>query len=345
MRNKMTRIRRGARSAGFALAALLALEAPAARADGAPALAFPADCAHGRDCYIQNYVDAVPGGTYGDHTCGPLSYDGHEGTDIRLPDLPAMRGGVAVLAAAAGRVRATRDGMPDVSVAESGRDRVAGREAGNGVVIDHGGGWVTQYSHLKRGSVRVHEGQRVAKGAVLGEIGLSGLTEFPHVEFQVRRDGRPVDPFTGQAPESGCRTEGRPLWSAAAQDRLDYVASAVLSAGFAPERPDPRAARDGRYAPPQLAPDSPVLTFWVDLMGPRQGDRQRFTILGPDGRAVARHQGRLPKDQAQRFTYVGARRPEGGWPRGCYTAVYRLSRNGGEIAQVRREVGLGARCP
>jgi hypothetical protein len=86
------------------------------------------------------------------------------------------------------------------------------------------------------------------------------------------------------------------------------------------------------------------LVFWVDLMGPQRGDRQQIELRGPDGRRLVSHQDRLPKDQAQRFTYVGARRPDGGWPRGCYTAVYRLDRDGREIARLRRQVGVGAIC-
>ena len=41
---------------------------------------------------------------------------------------------------------------------------------GNGVVIDHGGGWISQYSHLRSGSVRVHPGDRVSAGQPLGLV-------------------------------------------------------------------------------------------------------------------------------------------------------------------------------
>ncbi|WP_247877773.1 M23 family metallopeptidase [Azospirillum thiophilum] len=71
-----------------------------------------------------------------------------------------------------------RDGMEDVSIRQSG-GAPAGYDAGNAVVVDHGNGWETQYSHLKRGSVAVRPGVRVEAGTVLGQIGLSGRTEFP----------------------------------------------------------------------------------------------------------------------------------------------------------------------
>ncbi|MEL6588115.1 MAG: M23 family metallopeptidase [Pseudomonadota bacterium] len=143
-----------------------------------------------------------------------------------------MRVGVAVLAAAGGVVEAVRDGMADVSVRDIGFDAVAGREAGNGVVIRHNQDCVTQYSHLKKGSVQVRPGDRVARGAVIGSIGLSGRTEFPHVEFTVRHRGEPVDPFVGipvgvsieDAPSSatkkrGCEGRRAPLWTPAGARR------------------------------------------------------------------------------------------------------------------------------
>ena len=70
-----------------ALAPLLMALAPPA---GAFDLAFPADCTLGQDCYIQQYHDHDPGPEATDYTCGPLSYDGHDGTDIALPTRAAM---------------------------------------------------------------------------------------------------------------------------------------------------------------------------------------------------------------------------------------------------------------
>ena len=108
-------------------------------------------------------------------------------------------------AAADGVVKATRDGMADVSIRETGREAVSGREAGNGVLIDHGGGWETQYSHLLFGSVSVEPGDRVVAGTPLGMIGLSGQTEFPHLHFTLRRRGMAIDPYTGSSRGVGLR--------------------------------------------------------------------------------------------------------------------------------------------
>ena len=101
-------------------------------------------------------------------------------------------------ASAAGRVKAARDGVEDRLVRdEAGRAAVKGRECGNGVVIDHGEGWETQYCHMRKGSVTAKPGDAVEAGAKLGEVGASGEAGFAHVHLTVRQNGRPLDPFDG----------------------------------------------------------------------------------------------------------------------------------------------------
>ena len=201
--------------------ALLTLSAALPARAGDISLDVPVACDMAKVCSIQKHFDLDPGPERLDYACGRLTGDGHDGTDIRVPDFPAMDRGVAVVAAAPGVVKAVRDGMADASVrksgpGEGGREAIAGREAGNGVVIDHGDGWETQYSHLKRGSIAVKPGDRVAAGQRLGLIGLSGQTEYPHVHFSVRYQGRSLDPFVGSADRFACGDTRRPLWSSAA---------------------------------------------------------------------------------------------------------------------------------
>ena len=172
-------------------ALLLASVAPAVAFE----LALPLDCTVGETCAVQHYVDRDPGGDTRDYMCGHQTYDGHDGIDIRIPDLKAMADGVDVLAAADGTVVATRDGMADRNVAETGVDAVKDVECGNGVLVAHDGGWQTQYCHMKKGSIRVAKGDAVVAGTPLGEVGLSGMTEFPHVHFTVRHGDTEVDPF------------------------------------------------------------------------------------------------------------------------------------------------------
>lgn len=278
---------------------------------------------------VQNYVDQDPGPGAVDHTCGPLTYDGHKGTDIRVAGRPEMAAGVAVLAAAPGVVRARRDGEADRATAQAGPD------AGNAVVLDHGGGWESQYSHLRQGSVAVAAGQRVAAGTRLGLIGWSGRAEFPHVEFALRHRGRAIDPFTGAPAGGGCGRAPAPLWSPAAQAALAYQAGGLLRAGFAAEAPELARALDGAYdAPRNTAPlnaRAPALVFWAVAWGLREGDRETIRLIAPDGHALAERSGALPRNQAQWLRYIGkkrngATRQGQAFPPGRYRGEYRVTR-------------------
>jgi hypothetical protein len=305
--------------------AFCVLSAPAWARDGAR-FALPIACEPGTDCFVQNYVDQDASEGYADFACGSLSYDGHDGTDIRLPNLVAMERGVAVLAAADGQVIRTRDGMADVSIKEAGAEAVEGREAGNGVIIDHGDGWETQYSHLKMGSVLVEPGQGVEAGDPIGLVGLSGDTEFPHLEFVIRHDGAEVDPFVGRAPGSGCGRLGASLWTAEAEIALAYRAGGLLSAGFATEAPEPERAREGAYDGIAPLTSSEALVFWVDVFGTRAGDRETIRLIGPDGSVIAEATETHERNRAQWFRFIGKRAPEGGWPAGAYRGTYALDR-------------------
>jgi murein DD-endopeptidase MepM/ murein hydrolase activator NlpD len=63
---------------------------------------------------------------------------------------------------------------------------------GNMVEIDHGGGLSTRYAHLS--TIAVSAGQEVAPGAIVGRVGSSGRSTGPHLHYEVRIDGEPVDP-------------------------------------------------------------------------------------------------------------------------------------------------------
>ncbi|MEM6928630.1 MAG: M23 family metallopeptidase [Myxococcota bacterium] len=88
---------------------------------------------------------------------------------------------------------AAERGTP-IRAARSGRVVRAETAAGYGklVVVDHGGGLETRYAHCE--AIDVTVGAHVAAGDVLGRVGDSGRATGPHLHFEVRRDGRAIDP-------------------------------------------------------------------------------------------------------------------------------------------------------
>ena len=111
-------------------------------------------------------------GPFGQRT-DPFSGEGafHAGVDISAPP------GTSVLA--------TADGIVIFSEFESGYGRL--------VKVDHGAGVITYYAHLSRAYVRA--GQEVRRGDLVGAVGSTGRVTAPHLHYEVRVGGTPINPY------------------------------------------------------------------------------------------------------------------------------------------------------
>ncbi|WP_299723976.1 M23 family metallopeptidase [uncultured Tateyamaria sp.] len=284
-------------------------------------LTTPILCDLSTECFVQQYVDHDASDAAMDYRCAPLSYDTHSGTDFALTSRAQMRRGVDVRPAAPGTVRGVRDGMVDEVFSPDQTEALAGRDCGNGVAIDHGGGWSTQYCHLKQGSVSVQPGDRVRLNTVLGQVGLSGRTQFPHLHMTLRKDGQVVDPFDPDGQITCGAPSEKTLW----QTPPPYRPGGILRVGFADAIPDFETVMDGDVTT-TLPVTAPTLVLFGYAFGGRAGDRMQLRIDGPQG-PVLDQTLTLDKDQAQFFRAAGKKR-RGDWRHGTYTGTVTLIRNG-----------------
>lgn len=253
-------------------------------------LGLPAACTLGLDCFVQQFPDMDAGADAVDPFCGVATYDGHDGTDLRILSLADMNRGVPVIAMADGKVLRLRDGEPDhLVLTEDDRKAVASKECGNGIVIDHGDGIEVQYCHLKQGSLSVQSGALVHKGDRIGDIGASGLAQFPHVHVTVRKNGKPVDPSTGQAVGAGCKPAtpaAAPLFPAADLQALGHGETQILAMGVTDAAVD-YAALTVSGPPPAATAASSALVGWTWMMNLRKGDRILVQLADPSGAILA----------------------------------------------------------
>ena len=63
------------------------------------------------------------------------------------------------------------------------------------IVISHGSGNTTMYAHMSKGTFRVSAGDHVTQGQVIGTTGSTGYSTGPHLHYEIRENGSPVDPL------------------------------------------------------------------------------------------------------------------------------------------------------
>jgi len=324
------------------LSALFAFLKPQAK-DSRLELGLPVNCDIGQDCFIQQYPDVDPSEGARDYSCGQATYDGHKGIDIRLLSLADIARDVRVVAAAKGRVKRTRDTMAD-RILESREDEGAleGRDCGNGVVIDHGSGWETQYCHLKRGSVAVKPGDRVARGQPIGAVGASGRVQFAHLHFGIRRTGVTYSPFLGRPLRDGCSKADTlaPLvrWTDRAYELLRFKGPRIIAADFTVGPVSTKVTEVRRLERPTA--NSGALVFFARAINLQPLDRLRLRLSGPDGFHSASSTEPLQRRKAHYVAFVGKRLRSSRWAGGKYKGTAEIIRNGTVLQAVHGTLDL-----
>ena len=301
----------------------------------APKLSLPIQCEPGKSCFIQSYVDIDMGNEWRDFACGSATYDGHKGTDFRVLSSAAAANHVPVLASADGIVKGVRDGMEDVLIDELTKGMVADRECGNGMVLDHGNGWETQYCHMLNGSVKVKQGDNVKRGQHLGDVGNSGLAQFPHVHLEVRKDGKPVDPFSGRNQDNACSLEKKGdggLWTEDAAKAFPYANGEVIGALFASRPIDSKVLEENHEAEPPK-PGAPEMFFIARIANIKKDDHIKIALEGPTGFKFEKVFKPLNRNRALHLEGDVMRTGRGGpLPRGTYKGRADLIRAGAVIS-------------
>ena len=97
-----------------------------------------------------------------------------------------------VLAVADAKVASTIEGLPNQTPGKMPESIAIEEADGNSVVLDLGGGRYALYAHLDPGSVRVHTGDTVKRGQVIGLVGNTGNSLAPHLHFHVMSRAVPL---------------------------------------------------------------------------------------------------------------------------------------------------------
>jgi len=131
-------------------------------------------------------------------------YRGHLGTDFGAPT-----------------------GTP-IKAAGDGTVSFAGRRGGYGNVVEirHPGGYTTLYAHMSRFASGIRAGKAVKQGQVIGYVGSTGLATGPHVHYELRKNGQPLDARTAKLPPGAPPIEARlrPRFEAVLGERRELLA-------------------------------------------------------------------------------------------------------------------------
>ncbi len=286
---------------------------------------FPAACVLHENCWVSSYFDLNRrNGRTADFTCGTIAKDNQNGVHVSLKDWRSMTLGVPVIAAQDGVIASIYEGLPDLVIDPKRMNEYSDNPCGNAVLIEHEDGWYSRYCHLRKGSIRVKSGDAVVKGQPIAQIGSSGMTDWPRLDFSLSRNGYLFDPFSGKTSLEKCGGIFTPLW----EQPMTYTPFAVMQSGFYVGEPKKNVAEGGNLPNYNVLPSfTPDISLWAVLMNLRKGDRIVMQILDPKGFVLRSIDEELDFDADRYLVYLRAVRPRNlGWDLGLHTGTVQLVR-------------------
>lgn len=225
-----------------------------------------------RDLYTSNYVDLDDTAGIQSFDCTDFSYNGHKGNDTILRSFAEQVAGVPIFAVADGVVLDANDGEDDQNTSWDG-------QTANYVVLEHPCGRVTKYWHLRKNSVAVGIGDVVVKGEQIGLIGSSGISNWPHLHFQVEEDGTHVEPYMGACGPANSMWETQP--GVNYNNYISDAAFCVEDLDTVADLPWPQP-RTGHFSV-----DDEKIYIWMLVHNLPANSTRDWTFIKPDGSIAA----------------------------------------------------------
>lgn len=298
-----------------------------------PKITKPVTCTINKDCWIASYVDMDPNETAQDYTCGAKTSNTHAGTDFALKDMAQMQKGIDVIAVLAGTIVKARDNLTDTIKQDADLNTLEteNKACGNGVLIDHAiagyPGLRSVYCHLKQGSLNIKDGDVVAKGDVIAQIGHSGVTKFPHLHFSLVWEGASLDPFLGRTVRPDkvlCKDDVKinPMW----ETEMNYQPVSIFNSGFRTAIPNFEDIINGDENPETFEQGSNALVYWAGFYGLNIGDIIEITITNPRGRILAKTTKEFKNWQPRQYYFTGKKQSRF-LARGEYKSEIKITRD------------------
>jgi len=298
---------------------------------------FPVNCTLGEDCFILFYPDAYNTTRQADHKCGLRTFDQNQATVITSHSIQQMLNGIAVLAAADGKVTKVKKDS-ELSDDDNQYIKNSSENCGNQVVISHGQGWETHYCFLKPDSILVSPKQIIKKGEQIAEMGSVGYTQsLPNLYFYVYHNNKAVDPFVGPITYPSCNSIQKPLWDT----MIPYQSLNVIGAGV-DDRPINRdyITEFGGMHKNRINSTSKNFGFWIFVAGLLDGDEEIFEVYEPGGNLEHNYQGVIKNFKGFHY-YINAiefDKPAKGFKKGTWKLRYLALRKSKPILKIERIV-------
>lgn len=162
---------------------------------------------------------------------------------------------------------------------------------GNVVIVDHGGGTISEYGHLS--AIMAQRGQRVGQGDVIGEVGSTGISTGPHLDYRVRVGGKYVDPRGGKFPTDELAA-GQKAEQLAQQAQAEAQRMAAREGAYNAEMAQLEAKLLGTQRTKLLSMDEQLALNEQQVIAERDANNSAY--------ASAEKAGRLDHTQAQLLT-------------------------------------------